>query len=161
MTSTWAGIAGTFLAAAIAKAKAQILEDVQAGEYAVTGPNGVKCFADLHNHIDANTLGGLADDDFPLEGEQQIEFGNALQSALDRWIREGGFSRWLEAANGKYLTVGELRRFLAGFPEDLPVTVAKPEAGDWFNVVGASNPYDTGEPSLVLQTRDDFHLGQF
>jgi hypothetical protein len=67
----------------------------------------------------------------------------------------------LDAANGRWLTAGELRAHLECFPDDMPVTVADPRGSDWFNVIGATDPYESGEQSIVLTTRDDFDTRQF
>lgn len=146
------------LEAAIDRAKREILDEVQAGRFV---GSQITCFADLHDHMDANTLGGLADDDFPLDGDEQIEFGNALQAALDEWIKNNGMTDGIEARNDRWLTVGELRRHLARFPDDTPITATNAGGVDYLNVVCASNPYESGEPSLVLDTRDDFDVRQF
>jgi hypothetical protein len=81
------------LAAVVEQAKDEIVEDVRAGRV----PVDVETFADLHDHVDANCYGGLCD-----EGDTTGRFGwnddgtpncdeaNALDNALDEWIRSGG-----------------------------------------------------------------------
>lgn len=70
----------------------------------------------------------------------------------------------LTAANGQWLTVGELVAYFENFPADMPVTaytVEAVEADMWLNVVSASNPNDTGEDSIILDTRNDFDTRQW
>jgi hypothetical protein len=64
-------------------------------------------------------------------------------------------------ANGRWVTAGELRHHLEAFPSDTPVTVQDPEGGNWFNIVGATDPYDSGEESIILITRADFDTRQW
>jgi|KBSMisStandDraft_5_1062788.scaffolds.fasta_scaffold03025_9 hypothetical protein len=66
----------------------------------------------------------------------------------------------LTAENGKWLTASELRAHLAQFPDDTPVTATDNSAG-WMNLIGATDPNETDEPSIVLITRDDFDTRQW
>lgn len=60
------------------------------------------------------------------------------------------------------LTCGQLAKYLATFPDDMPVTI---EAGcvgvDWLNIDGATDPYATDEPSVILFAADDFDTRQW
>jgi hypothetical protein len=67
----------------------------------------------------------------------------------------------LVAANGRWMTVGELREYLAHFPADMGVTGYTLETDNWVNIISASNPFDTDESSVILDTRDDFATRQF
>lgn len=81
------------LEARIERAKAEILADI---ERCVVRFD-VASFAELHDHVDANELGGLCeepfvsrirgDDDDP--SEVSWAFGVLLQDAVDRWLRGG------------------------------------------------------------------------
>lgn len=70
----------------------------------------------------------------------------------------------LTATNGRWLTVGELIAYFNQFPADTPVTAYTRDAVPadmWVNVVSASNPNDTGEDSIILDTRNDFDTRQW
>ena len=69
-------------------AKEQILADLAAGLFAV---EDIECFADLHDHVDANEYGRLEDVEAS-SNDQRLIICNRVQDALDRWIREGGLS---------------------------------------------------------------------
>lgn len=66
----------------IARAQREILRDVRAGIV----PAGVRSFAALHDHVDANCYGGFCDREYPLAVVQ------AVQQALDQWIRSKGLT---------------------------------------------------------------------
>lgn len=51
-------------------------------------PSSVASFSELHDYVDANEYGGLCED-WAMEGDY-IAFGNAVQDAVDAWIRAGG-----------------------------------------------------------------------
>ena len=73
--------------AAIARAKAEILWMIRLGRI----PAGVRSFTDLHDHIDANELGGLCEDGpmAPLvrvETDEGMAFANAVQDAVHAWL---------------------------------------------------------------------------
>jgi hypothetical protein len=65
-----------------------------------------------------------------------------------------------EAENGRWVTAGELIAHLSRYPADMPITASKPD-GDWFNIIGATDPNETGEESVILITRDDFDTRQW
>lgn len=67
---------------AFEKAQCEILGDMAAGIV----PTSCQSFSHLHDYVDANAYGGLFDID--LEGDDLIEFGNALQDRLHRWLSE-------------------------------------------------------------------------
>ena len=66
---------------AIAQAKDEVAADVKAGVV----PRTVASFSDLHDHVDANEYGGLCDE----RSDADEDFANALQDAVDSWIKEG------------------------------------------------------------------------
>jgi hypothetical protein len=79
----------------IERAKAEIRADIAAGGV----PPTVACFADLHNHVDANEYGGATETD-PDTGEgwwdgdeadrrRTMDFWNRVQAELDTWLRNG------------------------------------------------------------------------
>jgi hypothetical protein len=68
---------------------------------------------------------------------------------------------YLEAANSRWMTAGELRAHLARFPADTPISVGAPGGGDWYNLIGATDPYESGENSIILRTRADFDTRQW
>ena len=87
-------IDGKPVRAAIARAKKEILKDI--AEQRV--PATVSSFSDLHDYVDANTYGGLCDENFwgGVGGEDEdvdVAFlaENYVQNALDEWIRSPGF----------------------------------------------------------------------
>jgi hypothetical protein len=59
----------------------------------------------------------------------------------------------------KTITVGEMRRMIADFPDDFPLTVLTPFGDWWFNVGGITK--GDGEHSIILATRDDFDTRQW
>ena len=76
-------------------AKAQIGQDVSSGIVPVTCAS----FSELHDYADANEYGGLCGPDMPIladddsnlaECHAHTDFCNAVQDALDRWIKSGG-----------------------------------------------------------------------
>lgn len=47
-------------------------------------------FSQLHDHCDANCLGGCCDDDHPLNDlkwDEMVEVLNEVQSRVDAWLR--------------------------------------------------------------------------
>jgi hypothetical protein len=62
-------------------------------------------------------------------------------------------------ATQKTITVGEMRRMIADFPDDFPLTVLTPFGDWWFNVGGVTK--GDGEHSIILATRDDFDTRQW
>ena len=76
----------TELGRAIADAKTEILDDVKRGIV----PRDVASFSELHDHVDANEYGGLCAERFDIGFANDSEFANAMQAAVDEWIRSGG-----------------------------------------------------------------------
>jgi hypothetical protein len=72
----------TQLTERIERAKREVLADVADG----TVPATVQSFSELHDYVDANGYGGAFEDDAP---EVNDEIWNALQDAVDAWIRSG------------------------------------------------------------------------
>lgn len=84
----------------IAQAKQEILQDITSG---FVPAEGLASFANLHDYQDANCYGGLCDDEFvdglieqfggrdEHEGMPQglLDLINAVQDALDAWIKAG------------------------------------------------------------------------
>jgi hypothetical protein len=68
------------------RAKREVLADVAAGSVPVT----VATFSQSHDYVDANGYGGAFDDDAP---DTNDELWDALQSAIDGWIRSGDMAR--------------------------------------------------------------------
>lgn len=67
----------------IQRAKLEILKDVQNGVI----PEDAADFAALHEHVDANGYGGAFEDVYSVE---DTDYWNAVQEALDTWIKGGG-----------------------------------------------------------------------
>jgi len=75
------------------RAKREVLADVAAGIVPVT----VASFSELHDYVDANGYGGAFEEDAP---DTSDGLWDALQSAIDGWIRSGDVAR---AANRESL----------------------------------------------------------
>lgn len=82
---------------AIERSKTEIVEDMHAGLVPAT----VASFAELHEYRDANEYGGLTEEllNAPAEWDDaeeilayDIEFGNAVQDAVDAWLRLGSLA---------------------------------------------------------------------
>jgi len=78
------------LYAAIERAKAEIRHDIKNGVV----PADVPDFSSLHDFVDANMYGGMCDEGpssaaESMNHEDWIEWGNALQSYLDDWLKAG------------------------------------------------------------------------
>ena len=67
----------------VERAKAEILADVASG----TVPNTCASFSELHDYTDANGYGGAFERPFD---NNETDFWNAVQDAVDRWIKQGG-----------------------------------------------------------------------
>jgi hypothetical protein len=78
----------------------------------------VTCFSDLHDYMDANTLGEseeiweeLTDDIGPEGDERKVQLAcdvlNEAQNIVDKWIRRGAL---LPAQNGEAPQIGQSRR---------------------------------------------------
>ena len=75
------------VAAAVALAKEEILQDIADGIVAAT----INCFSDLHDHVDANMYGGLGDCEHEWSTDDAFcDFANAVQAALDAWLQARG-----------------------------------------------------------------------
>lgn len=73
--------------AAVVRAKQEIAQDQLDGIV----PVGVHSFADLHDYVDANTYGGMADPDGPLShlsGGAFIAAANKVIDQLDKWLKK-------------------------------------------------------------------------
>jgi hypothetical protein len=67
----------------VERAKAEILADVGSG----TVPSTCASFSELHDYTDANGYGGAFDRPFD---NNETDFWNAVQTAVDGWIKQGG-----------------------------------------------------------------------
>lgn len=79
-----------WLAAAIARAKAEILGEIADGRVPAT----VATFSELHDYLDANELGGLCEDGTPISAialpdDGDMAFANAVQDAVHAWLEAG------------------------------------------------------------------------
>jgi len=75
---------------AVARGRDEIREDIRHGVV----PEDVPDFRTLHDYVDANTYGGLCDGHWPIaiiDGEEHldVDLANAVQDALDAWIKTG------------------------------------------------------------------------
>lgn len=66
----------------VERAKAEILADVAAG----TVPSTCASFSELHDYTDANGYGGAFERPFD---NNETDFWNAVQTAVDGWIKQG------------------------------------------------------------------------
>lgn len=98
----------------VARAKAEILEDITTGRV----PSSVSTFSELHDYVDANEYGGLCEDDLwpeepdedPSRGERMADLANEVQGAVDVWLRAGRpvpvegetFKRWTRPAGSTH-----------------------------------------------------------
>lgn len=67
----------------VERAKSEILADVAAGIV----PNTCASYSELHDYVDANGYGGAFERPFD---NNETDFWNAVQDAVDRWIKHGG-----------------------------------------------------------------------
>lgn len=67
----------------VERAKAEILADVASG----TVPRTCASFSELHDYTDANGYGGAFGRPFD---NNETDFWNAVQTAVDGWIKQGG-----------------------------------------------------------------------
>lgn len=65
------------------KATEELKELVKSG----TVPNTIKSFSEIHDHIDANTLGGFCEEGY--EPSENLEIENEVQCRVDAWIKNG------------------------------------------------------------------------
>ena len=75
----------TTLERAIERSKSEILEDIAEG----TIPATCASYRELHDYVDANGYGGAFEHDFDNE---ETGFWNAVQDAVDAWIKAGGLN---------------------------------------------------------------------
>ena len=66
----------------IQRAKAEVVRDIEKG----TVPDTVCSFSELHDYVDANSYGGAFEQDWDNE---QTDFWNAVQDAVDAWLKAG------------------------------------------------------------------------
>jgi hypothetical protein len=74
------------IATAVERGKREIVSDAREGRIPIAVPS----FSALHDHVDANEYGGLCDDGWDWDGDPDLVRANAVQGALDAWIRGGG-----------------------------------------------------------------------
>lgn len=75
----------------VQRTKAEIIADVVEGHV----PSDVKNFSELHDYVDANTYGGLCDEDNEVPFEPLDEI-NEIQNAVSDWIESGQLKADLE-----------------------------------------------------------------
>jgi len=76
------------IARCIAEGKSDILQDMREERV----PTTVTSFSELHDYVDANEYGGLcnlADEQFAAMTTGDYDGANAVQDALDAWIKAG------------------------------------------------------------------------
>ena len=78
----------------VERAKAEILADVASG----TVPSTCASFSELHDYTDANGYGGAFDRPFD---NNETDFWNAVQTAVDGWIKQGGLKASLTDAEAR------------------------------------------------------------
>jgi hypothetical protein len=71
----------------IERAKREVAADVASGLV----PRGVESFAELHQYVDANGYGGAFEQPWN-DTDEHLNFWNAVQDAVDRWIKAGGLT---------------------------------------------------------------------
>lgn len=76
------------LHAVVERAKREILAHVVAGIV----PRTCASFSELHDYVDANGYGGAFERPFD---NNETDFWNAVQDAVDRWIKQGGLNESL------------------------------------------------------------------
>ncbi len=67
----------------VERAKREIVADVMADRV----PVSVAGYSELHDYVDANGYGGAFEDAADVE---DVDFWNAMQDAVDTWIKQGG-----------------------------------------------------------------------
>ena len=75
--------AWTTLDQAIERSKSEILKDIAEGMI----PTSCASYSELHDYVDANGYGGTFEHEFDNE---ETDFWNAVQDAVDDWIKAGG-----------------------------------------------------------------------
>lgn len=78
-----------------AKAKAEIVIDTMTGEHRLN----IGTFNELHDNVDANTYGGLCDEDAQdgMTNEAWMLAGNMAQEEVHLWIVTGGLKQEVQA----------------------------------------------------------------
>ena len=76
------------------RAKTEILADVAAG----TLPSTCASFSELHDYTDANGYGGAFECPFD---NNETDFWNAVQTAIDGWIKQGALKASLTDAEAR------------------------------------------------------------
>ena len=76
------------LHAVVERAKKEVLAHVAAGIV----PRTCASFSQLHDYVDANGYGGAFERPFD---NNETDFWNAVQDAVDRWIKQGGLKESL------------------------------------------------------------------
>jgi hypothetical protein len=71
----------TPLAELVSRVQRETSVDIENGAL----PASVRSFSELHDHVDANTYGGLCDDNADVPPETQV----AMQEQVDRWLANG------------------------------------------------------------------------
>lgn len=90
------GLTAPYLAEII---KDGVLRDVRRG----TIPQGAGSFSELHDYVDANCYGGLCERHYDVlvevcgSEEAAIALVNEAQTEVDRWIKDGGMLRQIQA----------------------------------------------------------------
>ena len=77
------GFSADELLQVVEQAKSEILADVTSG----TVPSTCASFSELHDYVDANGYGGAFKRPFD---NNETDFWNAVQDAVDQWIKQGG-----------------------------------------------------------------------
>lgn len=84
----------TFIDVAVERSQAEILADLAEGVVNSKGDtmtaDAIGSFSDLHDYVDANCYGGLCDDDYPFVIASDDDPSDAIQNAVDAWLRAGG-----------------------------------------------------------------------
>ena len=105
MTTTMTPEQQAFIDATVARAKAEILDDIANGT--IDAP--VTSFSDLHDHVDANEYGGMTEDEWVNKGnalfprlpdqdddtiysEALTDACNTIQNAVHEWIQGPEFA---------------------------------------------------------------------
>ena len=97
--NAWAEHPESMLTSFVSTMRSEVLELMASGHI----PRSAKTFSELHDHIDANCLGGFCDDDVAqalliwfggpdADGgwlQSMIDFINEAQGAVNKWLAEG------------------------------------------------------------------------
>ena len=91
----------------VEQAKREILADVTAG----TVPHTCASFSELHDYTDANGYGGAFGRPFD---NTEIDLWNAVQTEVDRWIKQGGLKEQTTMTTFSIETDNNITAFTAG-----------------------------------------------